>query len=410
MNILIIGSGGREHALYETVKSDSRVKSVFIIGQNGGVTPEDLIINISALDFEDVYKLIKEKEIDLTIVGPEMYLEAGIVDYLRVHKCKVIGPTKFCSQLETSKLFAKKMMDEANVPTAKYKYVTNYEQAMQTVNEFGFPVVLKFDGLAAGKGVLVCESETQAHDFLKQIFMDKYFGTGGVVIEECLEGEEYSVFAFVDGTNYCILPIAQDYKRAFDGDLGPNTGGMGANTTSKFNANVPVIENEIIKPLLNKFSDDGYHYTGFLYIGLMETKNGPKVIEFNVRMGDPETQLVMQKLDEPLIDIFSKVTNGSTYIAKQKENEFVGVVIAANGYPTAYEKNVTIELNEQLKPIYHMGTKFSSNKLISTAGRVFMVTSSAQSVEQASSDVYNKLSSFENEKLFYRKDIGFNRI
>lgn len=409
MRVLIIGSGGREHSLFTKLVSDPQVSKTYMLGENGGVAKE-CIFNIDGFDFNRVYAFIKERKIDLTIVGPEAYLQAGIVDYLQAHNCKVIGPDKYCTQLESSKNFAKKMMKKANVPTAKFKYVTDVKSGLQVASEFDYPIVLKFDRLAAGKGVAICKDETDANNYLVQVLEKKCFGEGGIVVEECLVGEEYSVFAVVNGENYSILPIAQDYKRAYDDDLGPNTGGMGAYTTAKFDNRLPFIEACILQPILKQFILDGYKYSGFIYIGLMETKDGPKVIEFNVRMGDPETEIVMQKLDSSLIEVIQSVYSGENYKCDVKAEEYIGVVLAAKGYPSSYEKNVILDINEKMRPIFHMGSKISNGTLISTGGRIIIVTASGENIAQARASVYSKLEDFNNHNIFYRSDIGLGRI
>lgn len=409
MNVLIIGSGGREHSLFTTIKLDPRVNNIYMLGTNGAIDKANLITDVSGMDFLAVYELIKSKQIDLTVVGPEMYLEAGIVDYLRAHNCMVVGPDKYCARLESSKNFAKEMMAKANIPTAKYKYVTTVADGLNVANQFGYPIVLKYDGLAAGKGVAICQTEAEAKQYLIETLEQQCFGADGIVVEECLVGEEYSVFALVSGSNYSILPVAQDFKRVYDGDLGPNTGGMGANTTSKYDDQLPFIEDQILKPLLAEFIATGYQYTGFLYIGLMQTATGPKVIEFNVRMGDPETQIVMQKLDSSLISVIESVYAGNDFKCEVKPSEYVGVVLASRGYPNAYEKDVILELDQSMRPVFHMGTKSENGKLYSTGGRVMMVTASGESVSAARTSVYQKLADFENEQLFYRTDIGLGR-
>lgn len=409
MNVLVIGSGGREHSLFTTIKLDPRVKNIYMLGTNGAIDKANLISDVDGMDFLAVYELIKQKQIDLTVVGPEMYLEAGIVDYLRAHNCMVVGPDKFCARLESSKNFAKEMMAKANIPTARYQYVDTVEAGLQACSQFGYPIVLKYDGLAAGKGVAICPDQQTANQYLIETLEQKCFGDDGIVVEECLVGEEYSVFAIVNGSNYSILPVAQDFKRAFDGNQGPNTGGMGANTTSKYDDQLPFVEERILQPLLAEFEAIGYKYTGFLYIGLMQTVDGPKVIEFNVRMGDPETQIVMQKLDSSLITVIETVYAGNNFKCEVKRSEYVGVVLASCGYPNQYAKDVILELNESMRPVYHMGTKSENGKLVSTGGRVMMVTASGDSVEAARTSVYQKLQSFDNDQLFYRTDIGLGR-
>ncbi len=410
MNVLIIGSGGREHSLFTTIKLDPRVNKVYMLGTNGAIDKSNLITDVDGMNFHDVYELIQTKQIDLTIVGPEMYLEAGIVDYLRAHNCFVVGPDKYCSKLESSKNFAKEMMANANIPTAKYKYVNTVSSGIEVADQFGYPIVLKYDGLAAGKGVAICETREDALVYLTDVLDNKCFGDDGIVVEECLVGEEYSVFAVVHGTSYSILPVAQDYKRAFDNDLGPNTGGMGANTTSKYDDQLPFIEDNILKPLLAEFETSGYKYTGFLYIGLMQTTEGPKVIEFNVRMGDPETQIVMQKLDSSLLEVIQSVYDDEPITCAFKPEQYVGVVLAASGYPNQYPKHVILNVNENMRPLYHMGTKYDNGQLVSTGGRVMMLTASGDTVESARTSVYEKIDSFKNEQLFYRTDIGLGRV
>lgn len=410
MKILVIGSGGREHAIYSNLIIDPKVRAVYMIGNNGGVRQEDLIRSVDAMDFAAVETVINNLEIDLTIVGPEVYLEAGIVDYIRTKGHKIIGPTKYCASIEASKNFAKEMMEKRNVPTAKYKYVTTTRDGLAVCADFGYPIVLKYDGLAAGKGVSICQSQSQAEEYFRDIFDNGSFGNDGVVVEECMVGEEYSVFAYVNGESYALLPVAQDYKRAFDNDQGPNTGGMGVNTTSKYDGNLQYIEDNILKPILNQFKVDGNPYTGFLYIGLMETKDGPKVVEFNCRLGDPETEIILQKLNHSLLEVFDSVDNSTYCELEFCREEYIGVVLAAAGYPNSYPKNVILDLEEKMQPIFHMGTKLEEGKLLSTGGRVMILTDKATSVEEARAKVYDKISLISNEQLFNRTDIGMGRI
>ncbi len=410
MNILIVGSGGREHSLFTTVKLDPRVKNVYMLGNNGAIDDKYLITDIKADDFLAIESLICKLDIKLTIIGPEQYLEAGLVDYLQASGHEVFGPNKYCTQLESSKHFAKQMMEKANIPTARYEYVTSCEQGLAVCEQFSYPVVLKYDGLAAGKGVSICENISQAKNYFHEVFENSKFGNDGVVVEECLVGEEYSVFALVNDQTYTLLPVAQDYKRAYDNDLGPNTGGMGANTTSKYDSDLDFVKTNIIEPLLATFKERNEKYKGFLYVGLMATKQGPKVIEFNVRMGDPETQIVMQKLDTSLVKAIEKISVNEEIELEFKQDQYVGVVLCAKGYPNSYSKYVKLEVNEKLHPVYHMGTIKQNGELVSTGGRVMMITSCAKTVESARTSVYQKLSHFDNEKLFYRNDIGLNRV
>lgn len=408
MNILIIGSGGREHAIYEHLRTDDSVENVYLLGNNGGVNSQNLFSDVDGLDFPEVEKIISNWKIDLTIVGPELYLDAGIVDYLRQNGHRVSGPTKYCANLETSKLFAKELMTAAKIPTASYNYVTNLQDGCAACTSF--PIVLKYNGLAAGKGVSICNTREEAEAYFREVFNNDRFGTEGVVVEECLVGEEYSVFAYVNGEDYVLLPVAQDYKRAYDHDLGPNTGGMGANTTSKYDNQLPFISENIIEPLLKEFANRNEDYTGFLYVGLIETATGPKVIEFNARLGDPETEVVLQKLKTNLIEIINSIDNRCVITPEFNENEWVGVVLAASDYPNEYQKNVILNIPNGFYPLFHMGTKVANGQLYSTGGRVLMICSDGLTVKQASESVYQKLDTFKNENLYFRKDIGENRV
>ncbi len=407
MRVLILGSGGREHALFLKC---SQFHTTYMLGNNGAIDDEYLIKDVDGLDFDLVLKTINDLKIDLTIVGPEVYLQAGIVDFLNAHHKAVFGPTEYCARLEASKNMAKEVMDKVDIPTAKYEYVTDYIKAMDICEEFGYPVVLKYDGLAAGKGVLVAENRSQASEFLAGIFDDRRFGNEGVVIEECLFGEEYSVFVMANKTNYTILPVAQDYKRALDGNLGLNTGGMGANTTSKYDQELDYIKIRIIEPLLKYLDDNSTPYSGFLYIGLMATKDGAKVIEFNVRMGDPETQVVMQKLDSDLVVAITDLLSHQTPNLTIDNQEYVGVVLASNGYPESYPKDIDMNFLKDMTNVYHMGTKNIDGNILSTGGRIAMVTSSGDTVSQAKGHVYQELDKINNPKIHYRKDIALDRI
>ncbi len=406
MKILIIGSGGREHAIYQQC---SKNNEVYMLGNNGAIKEQYLIKDVDGLNFGDVLALINKLAIELTIVGPEVYLQAGIVDFLTAHNKKVFGPSKYCANLEASKYFAKQIMQQVKIPTARYEYVNSAKKALMVCNDFGYPVVLKYDGLAAGKGVVIAQSESQAVEFINEIFEDNRFGNDGLVIEECLVGEEYSVFVMVNGTNYEILPVAQDYKRVFDNDKGPNTGGMGANTTSKFNSELPKIETQIIKPLLAHLTENNTPYAGFLYIGLMATNNGPQVIEFNVRMGDPETQVVMQKLDCDLVEIINNLLNNNPTNIKFNSQEYVGVVLASVGYPGDYIKRIDLNGLKSIADVYHMGTQIVDGNLISTGGRIAMVTASGDNVAQARLNAYKKLADFKHRDTFNRLDIALNK-
>ncbi len=402
MNVLIIGSGGREHALYQKASENN---TVYMLGNNGAIENKYLINDIDLFDFDQILNKINILNIDLTIVGPESYLSLGIVDFLKFHNKKVFGPNKKMSKLESSKYFAKEIMKRAKIPTAKYEYTKDLNRASKICDEFGYPVVIKYDGLAAGKGVLVAQNKEEADTFLNKCLE---FGNDGVVIEECLFGDEYSVFVMIVDQQYKILPIAQDYKRVYDNDLGPNTGGMGANTTSVYNDQLPYIEENIIKPLIKELN---YKYEGFLYIGLMQTNLGPKVIEFNVRMGDPECQVVMQKLDSDLVQSINYLLEGNgDFNIHTKNEEYVGVVLTSEGYPNDYQTNFDISYLNNIENVYHMGTKKVNDILYATGGRIAMITSSGITKKEAADDVYNILNKLLLKNIHYRKDIVYSKI
>ncbi len=410
MKVLIVGSGGREHALYNKLSKDKSISRVFVIGNNGGIETKDLLSDVDDLDFAQIEKTITENNVGLTIIGPEFYLEAGLSDYLRSNGHKVFAPSKYCSQLESSKHFAKQMMEMHDVPTAKYKYVETITDGLTVCEQFGYPVVLKYDGLAAGKGVLVCPTKQEAVAYFEDVFGNNKYGNCGVVVEECLVGEEYSVFAVCNGSSYQLLPVAQDYKRALDNDYGLNTGGMGVNTTDKFNDQLPFITQKILEPILNEFVHRDNPYNGFLYIGLMQTINGPKVIEFNTRLGDPETEIILPKLKTSLLDVIDCVLEDTQLDIEFDEKQYVGVTIASKGYPEAYEKDVILDIRNIKNQVVHMGTKISNNKLLSTGGRIFQVVASGETVSQARFEVYADLNNIVNPKLYWRNDIGKNRM
>ncbi len=402
MKVLIIGSGGREHALYENVESHNH--DVYMLGNNGAISCDKLINDIDLFDFKQILKKINELEIDLTIIGPETYLELGIVDFLQSHNKKVFGPTKAMAKLESSKNFAKEVMQKANIPTAKFKYSKDIKEAKMICDEFRYPVVIKYDGLAAGKGVLVASNQSEAYEFLDSCLQ---FGDDGVVIEECLFGDEYSVFVMINNDNYTILPIAQDYKRVFDNDLGLNTGGMGANTTSYYDDQLPFIKQNIIKPLIKEVD---YKYSGFLYIGLMQTIDGPKVIEFNARMGDPETQVVMQKLKTSIVDIILNLDNNKSTEIEVINDEVVGVVLTSKGYPKKYKTNIDMDFVSEFDNVYHMGTKKIEEKIVSTGGRICMICDKASDMFIAADKIYDKLNKLNLDDIHYRSDIAYSKV
>ena len=338
-NVLVIGSGGREHAFAWKFSKDQNINKVFCIPGNGGTAEIAINHNINIKDFNEIYNYVLEQEIDMIIVGPEGPLNDGIVDFFREKNIKIFGPDKFSSKLECSKLFARDFMLKNNIPQPTYFECDNIEKALKIKDKIGLPLVLKADGLAAGKGVLICHNESEYDKGIKMMLEEKKFGSASdkISIEECLIGEEVSVFAICDGQNYKIIGNAQDHKRAFDQDKGPNTGGMGAYSptlvcTQGF---LDKVENRVIKPTLEGMSRMGHPFTGFLYVGLMIVDNEPYVIEFNVRMGDPETQVVIPRIKSSLYDLFNSCLNATLEdIDINFETDwYCTVVLASKGYP-----------------------------------------------------------------------------
>ena len=412
--VLIIGSGGREHALAWKLVSDVEVGEVYCLPGNGGTQNIACNVDLKIDDFDAIHKYVCNEAIDMIIVGPEAPLNDGIVDFFKDKNIKIFGPDQFASQLECSKLFARDFMMENDIPQPKYYECRSIDQGYQIKAELGLPLVLKADGLAAGKGVLICNSESEFENGLKIMFDDKKFGSAceKISIEQCLIGQELSVFAVCDGKNYKIIGDAQDHKRIFDEDKGPNTGGMGAYSPTSLCSPELLrnVEEDIIKPTLKGMSDLDHPYLGFLYVGLMIVEGKPFVIEFNVRMGDPETQVVIPRIESSLYKIFEDSINGNidkTDISFSSDT-FVAVVLASKGYPDKY---VTGQNIGEIKPLdnnilFHAGTKFNNQKHYVSGGRVLNAVGFGESIDKAISNVYKFISGIEFENMYFRKDIG----
>lgn len=417
---LIIGSGGREHALGLDL-SLSLVKKLFFAPGNGGTEDLGTNVPISPIDFEGLYELVKKEKIDLVIVGPEDPLAAGIVDFFRARKIPIVGPTKAAAQIESSKIFARQRMEMALIPQPEFCDVTNYAEAkFAATTVYGFPVVLKVDGLAAGKGAFVCKDRTDLDEALKIIYEEKRFGEGPILVEECLTGQEMSVFVLCSENEHKIIGTAQDYKRLLDGDKGPNTGGMGSISPSPLVAQYPNllddIEKQIIMPIIFQLEKEKIPFTGFLYAGLMIDDYGdPYVIEFNCRMGDPETQVVLPRLKTNLFDLLWAAANNLPFPDIRESEECAAFVVkVASGYPDKYEKGKEIFINPSPSPIdiggatnlIHAGTKKENGKLLTNGGRVIGSLGFGKNLEKAAKNAYFRLKDvcFANE--FYRKDIG----
>lgn len=419
MKVLVVGSGGREHAIAKKLLESEKVSQVFVAPGNDGMTLDGLErVEIGISEHSALIAFAKENDISWTFIGPDDALAAGIVDDFEKAGLKAFGPNRLAAELEWSKDFAKQIMVKYGIPTAAFGTFSDFEKAKAYIEEQGAPIVVKADGLALGKGVVVAETVEQAVEAAREMLLDNKFGDSGarVVIEEFLDGEEFSLFAFVNGENFYILPTAQDHKRAFDGDEGPNTGGMGAY------APVPHLDQAVIdqaietivKPVLAGMVVEGRPYLGVLYAGLILTADGPKVIEFNSRFGDPETQIILPRLTsdfaQNIIDILDKKTPDITWL---EDGVTLGVVVASEGYPLAYEKGIELPAKTEGDiTTYYAGARFAENgrALLSDGGRVYMLVTTAATVQAAQEKIYKELDNQNTDGLFYRNDIGSKAI
>ena len=416
MKLAVIGSGGREHALCYKLKQSSKLKRLICIPGNAGTEKiaENIRANLS--DFESIYEIVKKNNIDIVIIGPEQPLVDGLVDYLKKKKIKVFGPDKFSSQLEGSKAFMKNLCKKNNIPTANFGIFNNFNDAANFIKKKKIPIVVKADGLAAGKGVTICSSKQEALNCTKKILDGKFKSSNRVVLEEFLKGEELSYFVVVDKNSYCFFGSAQDHKRVGEGDVGPNTGGMGAYSPAPLLTNEleDKIKKKIIEPTLLAMKKLGHPYTGFLYAGLMINKNEPYLIEYNIRMGDPECQVLMMRLQTDLLEIIDRATKNkiSSLKIKWKDKSCITIVLCSKGYPYNYIKDseiknlskVSIDKNNQ---IFHAGTYKKNNKILSNGGRVLNVTSLAKSMSTAKNKSLDNLKKINWTDGFFRKDIAW---
>lgn len=417
MKILVVGSGGREHALVWKIAQSKKVKSVYCAPGNAGIADLATCVDIKADDIEGLLAFATEEAIDLTVVGPEAPLAEGIVDIFEKKGLKVFGASKKAAQLEASKSFSKNLMNKYSIPTAEGKSFTSYNGAVTYVKSLGAPLVVKADGLAAGKGVLICHTEKEALKALDTIMKDKAFGEAGskVVIEECLIGEEASFLALTDGETVIPLPSSQDHKRIFDNDEGPNTGGMGAYSPAPLVDNFmhDKIMNEVMIPTVKAMAAEGTPYKGILYAGLMIDRDKIKVLEFNARFGDPEAQPLMMRLKSDIVPLMEACIDGTL---DQHEMEIddratVCVVMAAGGYPSKYAKGKVIsglDAAAKMKDVvvFHAGTSFKGKQVTTSGGRVLGVTALGDTVEKAIKKAYQAVAKIKWDKAFYRKDIG----
>ena len=419
MKLFVVGSGGREHAIAKKLLESPQVEQVFVAPGNDGMTLDGLdLVDIGISEHSKLIDFAKENDIAWTFIGPDDALATGIVDDFNAAGLKAFGPTKNAAELEWSKDFAKEIMVKYGVPTAAYATFSDFEQAKAYIEEQGAPIVVKADGLALGKGVVVAKTVDQAVDAAREMLLDNKFGDSGarVVIEEFLDGEEFSLFAFVNGDTFYIMPTAQDHKRAYDGDKGPNTGGMGAYAPVPHLSEALINQSieTIVKPVLKGMIAEGRPYLGILYAGLIVTAEGPKVIEFNARFGDPETQIILPRLTSDLAQNISDILDQKpTQVTWTDQGVTLGVVVASKGYPLDYEKGVVLpEKTEDDIITYYAGAKFDEKgrALLSNGGRVYMLVTTADSVKEAQEKIYAQLKNQETEGLFYRNDIGSKAI
>lgn len=426
MNILVVGGGGREHAIVWKLTQSPKVDKIYCAPGNAGIALDAECVDIKAEDVAGLCAFAKDYHIDLAVIGPEVPLAMGIVDEMEAAGICAFGPNKKCSQLEASKAFTKHFLAKHNIPTAGYREFTDKQELLDAVGIFGYPMVLKADGLAAGKGVVIAETEDDAKKAIEEMMGDKVFGSAGdkVVVEEFLTGVEASMLCFVDENTIVPMESAQDYKRIFDDDKGPNTGGMGTYSPSLvFDDQLQgKIRDQILEPTLKGFQEDGLDFKGVLFIGLMITKDGPKVIEFNNRFGDPEAQSVLARLDSDLLDIFMAVTENKLASAEIKwsDKKAVCVVLASGGYPGSYEKGkevIGLEKVDEDVVVFHAGTanehicdeNSCRSAVVTSGGRVLGVTATGATHEEAREKAFDNVKRISFEGMQYRNDIGLIR-
>ncbi|MDR3157125.1 MAG: phosphoribosylamine--glycine ligase [Lactobacillales bacterium] len=415
MKILVIGSGGREHAIAKKLLDSDKVKQVYVAKGNPGMLNDGIhLVGIAENDHEGLIQFAKDNQISWTFVGPEVPLLNGIVDDFTAAELKIFGPTKAAAAIEGSKNFAKEIMNKYEIPTAKYKTFSSFPEAKAYVKEEGAPIVIKADGLAAGKGVVVAFTGEEAITALSDMLEGNQFeeSSSQVVIEEFLEGEEFSLLSFVNGEKVYPMAIAQDHKRAYDGDKGPNTGGMGAYSPVPQipQKTVDLALESIVRPIVSGMVKEGCSFTGILYAGLIATNEGLKVIEFNARFGDPETQVVLPRLTSDLAQIIDDLLNGNEPVVTWLEDGItLGVVVAAEEYPKEYQKGMLLPSNVnnlEVTPYYAGVSIDEQGRLIANGGRVFLLCATAKDVETAQREVYDELEKESLDGFFYRKDIG----
>jgi len=417
MKVLVIGSGGREHAIAWKLAQSTQVDRVYCCRGNAGIAEVAECIDINPADFEALLDFVKYEWIDMTVVGPEAPLADGIVDAFEKEGRRIMGPTRAAARLESSKVFAKDFMKKYNIPTAEYKVFTSYNQAEDYIRMKGAPIVIKADGLAAGKGVIVAETVDEAIDGIRKIMKDRVFGAAGerVVIEDCLDGEEASYMIFTDGTTILPMVSSQDHKRIYDNDRGPNTGGMGAYSPAPVVTPEleKVILEKIMQPVVRGMKKEGVKYRGILYAGLMIKDGVPMVLEFNCRLGDPETQPVLMRMESDLMDVAFGITDEKLrgVDLKWKDDATICVVASSRGYPGKYEKGKVISGLDRLRTredimVFHAGTSYNGNDIVTSGGRVLGVTAIGRDLAEAREKAYGAMELVHFDGMHYRKDIG----
>lgn len=406
MKVLVLGKGGREHALVYACSKSRLVDKIYAAPGNVGMEPLAELVELRDDDVKGLTEFAKAKQIDLTIVGPESSLSLGVVDAFQAEGLKIFGPSKDAAQVETSKDFAKRIMKKYHIPTAAYQTFDNYEDALAYVEEKGAPIVIKEDGLKAGKGVTVAESLEEAVEALKIAFAIEH---NRVVIEECLRGFEFSLMSFVCNDIVIPMEIAQDHKCAYDGDKGPNTGGMGVYSPVK-KITPDIVEEameKVMKPMAKAMVEEGHPFTGFLYGGLMLTDDGVKTIEFNARFGDPEAEVILPRLESDFVEVILNVMAGKTMTLKWSDKVRLGVVLASTNYPASSTQDALIEGVDDVDGlVFHMGTKMKDGKLLTAGGRVLLLTEEGATLEEAYDKAYTEIKKIKSDSLFYRSDIG----
>ncbi len=409
MKVLVIGSGGREHAIVDALARSPQVEKIFCAPGNAGIARQAECVAIRDTEVERLRDFAAAEQVDLTVVGPESALAAGVVDAFKAAGLRIFGPTKAAARIESSKEFAKELMARHGIPTAAYRAFSEYAEARDYVLGRPLPAVLKYDGLAAGKGVVVAATAEEADAALRDMLLDDRFGKGRVVVEDYLEGPEFSFMCFVSGRRVWPMVLAQDHKRAYDGDRGPNTGGMGACSPLPF----ITAEDEryalerIMRPAAEALAEEGCPFEGVLYGGLMKTPQGIKVIEFNARFGDPETEVVLPRLKSDIAEIFCAVAEGRDARLEWDDRAALGIVLASNGYPGSYDKGAEIRgLERAAGTVYHMGTRAEGDRIVTAGGRVLFVVGRGATLAEARAQALADVERIECDNLFHRSDIG----